>query len=132
MDALYPRLLVDDFAGCWRFYDALATGVLGGRRVKGHADAYYAQWDLGGEALLVLYRRERMRAALPVGEQGAGRRDAVMLVLRVDDVDAAFAGAVEAGGRVVAPPRDRPEWAAGLRTAHVRDPDGNLVEFQSY
>ena len=30
------------------------------------------------------------------------------------------------GARPVAPPVDRPAW--GIRTAHYRDPDGNLVE----
>ncbi len=44
----------------------------------------------------------------------------------VDDLDAAHARAVEAGGRSVWTPRDTPE--PGLRIAVVADPDGNLVE----
>ena len=44
----------------------------------------------------------------------------------VGDLDVAFARAVEAGGRVVWPPRDSPE--PGRRMAFVADPDGNLVE----
>jgi len=42
----------------------------------------------------------------------------------VDDLDAAHARAVEAGGRSVWTPRDTPE--PGLRIAFVADPDGNL------
>jgi lactoylglutathione lyase len=47
----------------------------------------------------------------------------------VDDLDAAHARAVEAGGRSVWTPRDTPE--PGLRIAFVADPDGNLVELLS-
>ena len=47
----------------------------------------------------------------------------------VDDLDDAYARAVEAGGRSVWTPRDTPE--PGLRIAFVADPDGNLVELLS-
>jgi lactoylglutathione lyase len=47
----------------------------------------------------------------------------------VEDLDAAHARAVEAGGRSVWTPRDTPE--PGLRIAFVADPDGNLVELLS-
>ena len=48
----------------------------------------------------------------------------------VDDLDAAHARAVEAGGRSVWTARDTPE--PGLGTAFVADPDGNLVELLSH
>jgi lactoylglutathione lyase len=47
----------------------------------------------------------------------------------VDDLDAAHARAVEAGGRSVWAPRDTSE--ARLRIAFVADPDGNLVQLLS-
>jgi lactoylglutathione lyase len=47
----------------------------------------------------------------------------------VDDLEAAHARAVEAGGRSLWTPRDTPE--PGLRIAFVADPDGNLVELLS-
>ena len=47
----------------------------------------------------------------------------------VDDLDAAHARALEAGGRSVWKPRDTPE--PGLRIAFVADPDGNLVQLLS-
>jgi hypothetical protein len=55
-----------------------------------------------------------------------------MLVSRVADVDAGFALCLWHGARAVAAPADRPEWGPILRNALVRDPDGNLVELQSY
>jgi catechol 2,3-dioxygenase-like lactoylglutathione lyase family enzyme len=47
----------------------------------------------------------------------------------VDDLDAAHARAVEAGGRSLWTPRGTPD--PGLRIAFVADPDGNLVELLS-
>ena len=53
--------------------------------------------------------------------------DSTLLVLEVDDVDAAIAGK---GEHVVREPVDKPDW--GGRVAFLRDPSGNLIElFQS-
>jgi predicted enzyme related to lactoylglutathione lyase len=59
-------------------------------------------------------------------------QDAAMLVCRVDTVDEALAVCLEHGATLVAGATDRPRWGPGLRTAHLRDPDGNLIELQSY
>ncbi|GII65517.1 glyoxalase [Sphaerisporangium krabiense] len=130
MDALYPRVLAGDFAGCFRFYDGLLGKVAGGTLVKGDPSGPYANWDLGGEALLALLDRSMMDGVTPLAPSGPC--DAVMLVLKVEDVGAAAAVAREHGGRLVAPPVARPQWGPTVRTAHLRDPDGNLVELQSY
>lgn len=55
-----------------------------------------------------------------------------MLVLRVDDVETAAGKPTAHGAAVLTDPQDRPEWGLGLRTAHLRAPDGSLVELQSY
>ncbi len=55
-----------------------------------------------------------------------------MLVCRVDAVDAALALCLEHGGTLVVGATDRPQWGPNLRTAHLRDPGGNLIELQSY
>ncbi|GII88002.1 hypothetical protein Ssi03_59920 [Sphaerisporangium siamense] len=130
MDALYPRVLAGDFAGCFRFYDGLLGTVTGGTLVKGDPSGPYANWDLGGEALLALLDRSVMDAVTALAPPGP--TGGVMLVLKVEDVEAAAAVAREHGGRLVAPPAARPQWGPTVRTAHLRDPDGNLVELQSY
>ncbi|MET7761271.1 VOC family protein [Streptomyces sp. NPDC005355] len=56
---------------------------------------------------------------------------AAMLVLRVSDVDDATARLAIHRATIVADPQDRPEWGPSLRTAHLRTPDGTLVELQS-
>jgi lactoylglutathione lyase len=54
------------------------------------------------------------------------RRGFGHVAFEVSDLDAAFAGAVDAGGAPVWDPRQSPE--PGRRMAFVHDPDGNLVE----
>ncbi|MQY09154.1 VOC family protein [Actinomadura macrotermitis] len=133
MDALYPRLLVDDFAACARFYEEALRALLGIEPAKVVPQARYASWDLNGETVLSLFDRTAIAgAAGTAGLPDAAGRDRSMLALRVGDVDAAAAALTGLGATPVAPPQDRPEWGPGLRTAHLRDPAGNLLELQSY
>jgi catechol 2,3-dioxygenase-like lactoylglutathione lyase family enzyme len=53
-------------------------------------------------------------------------QDAVLLVFEVDNVDEAVEALKAKGVQFVSLPTDRPAW--GMRTAHFRDPDGNLLE----
>ncbi|RSN14321.1 glyoxalase/bleomycin resistance/extradiol dioxygenase family protein [Nonomuraea sp. WAC 01424] len=129
MDALYPRLLVRDFPAAVAFYRA----ALGVEPVKVLTEAAYANWDIDGQAGLVLFGRDNMAHVVgTAGLPAAPAQDTAMLVMKVDDVDAGTDRLVRLGAVVVAPPQDRPAWAPGLRTAHLRDPEGNLIELQSY
>ncbi|MGV9305500.1 VOC family protein [Nonomuraea sp. NPDC003727] len=135
MDALHPRLLVDDFATAFRFYDAVLPELVGARRVRGTAAGPYANWDVGEEGVLVLFDRASLAevagtAHLP--SKSAPAQDAVMFVCRVDDVDEGLALCLTHGAAQVVPPTDRPAWGPNLRTAHLRDPAGTLIELQSY
>jgi catechol 2,3-dioxygenase-like lactoylglutathione lyase family enzyme len=135
MDALHPRLLTADFPAMFAFYDTVLTAVAGAQRTRGDGAGPYASWDVDGQGVLSLFDRAAMAAAtgtagLPA--QAPPAQDRAALVGRVPDVVAAYAIALRHGGTPVAEPADRPEWGPGLRTAHVRDPEGNLLEFQSY
>ena len=147
MDALYPRLLVEDFATAAGFWTEALRDLLGIEPVKVLPEAGYANWDLNGEAVLVLFSRAAIAAggggaggggavAAVAGNEAlpatAGGQDAAMLVLRVDSVDDATPRFAAHGAKIVADPQDRPEWGPNLRTAHLRTPDGTLVELQSY
>lgn len=137
MDALHPRLLVARFGETFRFYDALLPGLLGAVRTRGGAEGPYASWDVDGQGVLALLDRAAMAAAVtPPGAGGAfgtsGPDDRTMLVSRVPDVDAAYAACLARGAAPAGPPADRPEWGPTLRSAQVRDPEGNLWELQSY
>ena len=87
----------------------------------------YFETDSAGVELMT---REGFAAAL--GEAASPRKPEghpAVLVFRVDDVDAAYANFVERGATAVAGPQNRPAWQ--VRSAHLSDPDGYLVEIYS-
>ncbi|GAA3517698.1 VOC family protein [Actinocatenispora rupis] len=125
----YPRLLAHDVTALAAFYSD-GLGLVPARTV---ADQYvsfdlHAGTPAESTALAILAADE---IAAEVGTVGAAEptRDRLMVVLRVADVDACVPPAVAAGGTLVAGPTDK---AYGLRSAHLRDPEGNLVEIQQY
>ncbi|MGW8567201.1 VOC family protein [Isoptericola sp. NPDC055881] len=135
---MHPRLLVRRFAACFRFYDAVLPPLTGARLVRGTHEGPYASWDIGSEGAVMLLDRTAMASITGTAEQpaelpaGLPPHDAAMLVSRVDDVAAGYALCLAHGAAPVAPPAPRPQWGPTMRTAHVRDPDGNLWELQSY
>lgn len=135
MDALHSRLLVTRFPEMFGFYQAVLPEMLGAKLMKGSPEGPYANWDVEDQAILVLFDRAVMArlagtSDLPV--QAAPAQDHTMFVCRVDDVDAGAELCVRNGATLVVGPTDRPEWGPTLRTAHLRDPEGNLIELQSY
>ncbi len=130
MDVLHPRLLVSRFADSFRFYDAVLPELIGATRTRGGEEGPYASWDVGTEGVLALFDRALMAGV--VGDGDGTVQDRAMFVSRVGDVDKGFALCVRHGARPVSEPADRPEWGPGMRVAHLRDPEGNLLELQSY
>ena len=121
------RLLVDDFDECFRFYrDTMALKVTWGREGGG-----YASFDAGeGSRLSIFPRREMAEAIGPSGLATDGRgQDRSVLVFGVDDLDSTLARLRSRGVKLTAEPADHRDW--GIRTAHIRDPDGNLIELNS-
>ena len=49
-----------------------------------------------------------------------------MLVFEATDLDSTVEALKARGADFVAELQDRPDW--GIRTAHLRDPEGNLIE----
>lgn len=117
------RLLVTDFPACFRFY----RDTLGFKANYGSEDDWYAIFDTG-TVQLELLKRESMMEAIGASLQppAVATPDVVSLGVGVENVDAAAAELKAKGVPLVAPPTDRPMW--GARTAHFRDPAGNLIE----
>jgi predicted enzyme related to lactoylglutathione lyase len=135
MDALHSRLLVSRFAEMFDFYQAVLPELLGAKLMKGSPAGPYANWDVEDQAVLILFDRATMAAVAGTAElpaSAAPSQDRTMFVCRVDDVDAGAELCVRHGATLVVAATDRPEWGPTLRTAHVRDPEGNLIELQSY
>lgn len=134
MNALYPRLLVRDFPATVEFYRGVLASVFGVEPVKVIPEATYANWDLDGQTGLVLFGRTMIAGTVGTGDLPADvpAQDRSMLVFKVDDVDAAAKVFTHHGATLLTEPQDRPQWGPNLRTAHLRDPEGNLLELQSY
>jgi lactoylglutathione lyase len=119
----HVRLLVTDFADCFRFY----RDVLGFEVLWGEEDGRYADFK-AGDAIVALYDRRLMAEAIGTADlpSEADAQDRAALIFTVQDVDAACEQLKARGVEFVTEPQDRPDW--GIRTAHFRDPDGNLIE----
>ncbi|MCQ4210789.1 VOC family protein [Streptomyces longispororuber] len=125
MELAQVRLLVSDFGACYRFY----ADVLGLKPQSGAERGPYEKFaPPGGSAGIALQDRAMMAEVLgEVGEPASGHRS--LVVLRVDDLDAYCEGVTERGGVLVHGPAPMTER---MRVAHLKDPEGNLVELQEW
>ena len=117
------RLLVTRFDETYAFY----KDVLGLRPTWGKPGENYASFAFPGGGEIAIFRRSMMADAVGTAARPSTRQeqDTAVLILTVDDVDALYArlkGTVE----FTTAPTDRASW--GIRAAHFRDPDGNLIE----
>lgn len=119
------RLLVGDMAASMRFWrDVMGFRMTFGDEAMGYA---YFETDSAGVELMT---REGFAAALgEAASQPTAKGHPAVLVFRVDDVDTAYANFVERGATAIAGPQNRPAWQ--VRSAHLSDPDGYLVEIYS-
>ncbi|MER5542891.1 VOC family protein [Streptomyces sp. NPDC001118] len=125
MELAQVRLLVTDFAVCYRFY----ADVLGLKPQSGATEGPYEKFSPHtGSAGIALQDRAMMAEILDeLGESACGHRS--LVVLRVDDLDAYVAEIIGRGATMLrepAPMTDR------MRVAHLKDPEGNLVELQEW
>ncbi|GGU75761.1 extradiol dioxygenase [Streptomyces filipinensis] len=125
MELAQVRLLVSDFAACYGFY----ADVLGLKPQSGATEGPYEKFSPHvGSAGIALQDRAMMAEVLgELGETVTGHRS--LVVLRVDDLDAYCAEITSRGATLLhgpAPMTDR------MRVAHLKDPEGNLVELQQW
>ncbi len=125
----YTRLLTRNFRETFHFYE----GVLGLLCVFGSEADSYAEFEVREDSSVGLSLFDAMEMEAAIGtkpsDHGPTGDDRVCLVFGVQDVDDTYRSIASRGGVLVAPPVDHPEW--GIRTAHVRDPEGNLIEINA-
>jgi lactoylglutathione lyase len=121
------RLLVSNFKECFLFY----RDVLGFNIDWGDENSWYAELHTGEGIKLALFKKDLMAEAVPSAYIPSANdcHNKVALVFAVDSVDELYQYLKEKNVTIVTQPQDRPSW--GLRTAHFRDPDGNLIEIFS-
>ncbi|MER5750017.1 VOC family protein [Streptomyces sp. NPDC002088] len=125
MELAQIRLLVTDFAACYRFY----ADVLGLKPQSGATEGPYEKFSPAtGSAGIALQDRATMAQVLgELRDSATGHRS--LVVLRVDDLDAYCARIAARGATLLHGPSflgDR------MRVAHLKDPEGNLVELQEW
>ncbi|MDR6973809.1 putative enzyme related to lactoylglutathione lyase [Streptomyces sp. 3330] len=125
MEFVQVRLLVTDFAACYRFY----ADVLGLKPQSGAERGPYEKFSPAtGSTGIAIQDRAMMAEVLgELGHPANGHRS--LVALRVDDLDALCERIVSRGARLLhgpAPMADR------MRVAHLKDPEGNLVELQEW
>jgi catechol 2,3-dioxygenase-like lactoylglutathione lyase family enzyme len=123
MRLAYVRLLVADFPAAFRFY----RDVLGFKPLFGDENDVYTEFD-GGGLTIALFRKDLMAEVVGATDQPATAesQDEMALIFAVENVDTACKELQARGVALVTEPQDRAVW--GIRTAHFRDTDGNLIE----
>ncbi len=122
------RLLVKDFATCFKFY----AEQLGLEPAWGDENSGYASFKVAdGIEGFAIFVSDWMAPA--VGntdkELPVGFREKSMVVFSVDNVDEAYSALKAKGVKFINEPTDMPDW--GMRTVHLRDPEDNLIELYS-
>ncbi|AKL64630.1 MULTISPECIES: VOC family protein [Streptomyces] len=125
MELTQIRLLVSDFTTVYRFY----RDVLGLKpQFEAESGPYAKLSPDTGQAAIALQDRRQMADVLGrLGAEPEGCR--ALVVLRVDDLDAAHAELTSRGAeftRGPGPMGDR------IRVAYLQDPEGNLIELQEW
>ena len=119
------RLLVKDFAGCFKFY----TEQLGLEPAWGDENSGYASFKVAdGIEGLALFVSDWMApsAGNADKQQPVGMREKLMVSFSVDNVDETFVALKAKGVTFISEPTDMPDW--GMRTLYLRDPEENLIE----
>jgi predicted enzyme related to lactoylglutathione lyase len=115
------RLIVQRFSAMYDFYTrVLGLAPQGARREGPYEKLSFPR----GEAALALHVRDAMSGFLQLSDA-----DRAVLSIRVDDVDAEARSIEARGGQVLSPPASR---FGNLRAAYLRDPEGNLIELQTW
>ena len=125
MELAQVRLLVTDFATCYRFY----AEVLGLKPQSGATGGPYEKFSPAtGSAGIALQDRSMMAEVLgELGDSATGHRS--LVVLRVDDLDTYCEQVVARGATLVHGPAAMTDR---MRVAHLKDPEGNVVELQEW
>lgn len=119
------RLLVNDFDKCFTFYKE----TMGLTVTWGNPGGVYASFDIGLPSGLGLFKAELMDTVLgniPKAKTTETTIDKVVIIIEVDDIDETYKEMLKKGVSFVTEPTDMPDW--GIRVAHLRDPENNLIE----
>ncbi len=124
MKLTHIRLLVEDIEACRSYY----KDKLGFKEQLAVVEGIYYEF-VAGDCILALYKRDLMESVAGVAMVGEKVIDKVALTFEVTDVDAAYKKLRGKGVDFISEPHDQETWV--LRVAHLRDPEGNLIEINA-
>lgn len=119
------RLLVKDFAKCFKFYKE----QLGLQPAWGDENSGYVSFKVAeGIEGLALFVSDWMAPSLGNADKPmpTNCREKMMVSFEVSDVDEIYETLSRNGVKFVNQPTDMPDW--GMRVVHLRDPEENLIE----
>ncbi|WP_278626454.1 VOC family protein [Parabacteroides gordonii] len=122
------RLLVKDFAKCFKFY----SEQLGLEPAWGDENSGYASFKVAdGIEGFALFVSDWMAPSVGNAnkELPVGFREKSLVSFSVDNVDDTYAALKGKGLVFINEPTNMPDW--GMRTVHLRDPEDNLIELFS-
>lgn len=121
------RLLVNDFDKCFIFYN----DILGLACSWGKLGDNFASFDIGIPSGLAIFKAELMSQA--IDNSGAIKneilQDKSAIIIEVENINEAYENLKDKGVVFLTEPKDMSAW--GIRVAHFRDPENNLIELFS-
>jgi len=118
------RLLVNDFDKVFTFYN----DTLGLECTWGKMGENFASFNIGLESGLAIFKAELMGMAIDNfnTKNNGGFQDRSVIVIEVENVSDTYEKLKKKGITFLTEPKDMPAW--GIRVAHFRDTEGNLLE----
>ncbi|KAJ3042121.1 hypothetical protein HDV00_008204 [Rhizophlyctis rosea] len=133
------RILTTNFARSFQFYNTTLSLPL----KNGSQTGPYACFTLPNSSDIALFDRSAMLASLfssetdsaghnvsSMNEPQGAEPGAFVLVLKVDNVEDVLQEVQAKGAEVVKGVTERKEW--GLKSGHIRAPEGTLIELCEY
>ena len=121
------RLLVKNFEKSFKFYNE----TLGLKCTWGDKNAVFASFDIGLPSGLAIFKEELMAETTGAkkAESISVSNDKFAIIIEVENVDDMFETLQKNSINFITKPKDMEAW--GIRVAHFRDPEGNLLEIFS-
>ncbi len=119
------RLLVTNFEKSFDFY----SKTLGLKCTWGSKDAVFASFDIGLPSGLAIFKAELMADVTGNTNSNSALNDKFAIIIEVHNVDETFRKLQNKSIQFITEPKDMKAW--GIRVAHFRDPEGNLIEIFS-
>jgi lactoylglutathione lyase len=121
------RLLVANYDQCYFFY----KDILGLECTFGKLGEAYASFKVGEGISLGIFKADLMAQAVKNTSNfhKTEGMDNFAIIFEVEDLEKTYQKLLANGVDFVNHPSDMPDW--GIKIAHFRDPDGNLLEIFS-